>query len=356
MTLLAGAGVLALVERLGTPRDRGLLPALWLLAVPLAYSLVSPRAARCWGTSGATTSRSSPCSLLGVLGLERAAAALGRRACGAAARLPLRALLVALLAWPTVCILVQGAAATCRTSPTSQDSDVAWRAGSPRACRPRPCWRSTTSGRSSTSCPTGSSTWRASPTPRSAASPQAGTAGIPWDEAMLGALERRQPDYLVIFPAWFPHLSEDPRFRRSTPSRSRTTSPWAGPRWWSTRRPGRGRRPHSIHSDFHFFDVRAAQHRQRGPGGGLGGPGHQQSPADLLKRERLILRRRQARQPELRRAFQGQGRGKPSASSQIFASTTAGFGSPPLDSSSSAGRSDGRISRSRAARPSQVAI
>ncbi|HEX2644168.1 MAG TPA: hypothetical protein VHU81_14330, partial [Thermoanaerobaculia bacterium] len=42
MTLLAGGGVLALLERLGTRRDRGLLPALWLVVLPLAYSIISP--------------------------------------------------------------------------------------------------------------------------------------------------------------------------------------------------------------------------------------------------------------------------------------------------------------------------
>jgi hypothetical protein len=42
MTLLAPAGCLVLVRRLGTPRDRGLLPVLWLFGLPLAYSLMSP--------------------------------------------------------------------------------------------------------------------------------------------------------------------------------------------------------------------------------------------------------------------------------------------------------------------------
>jgi len=40
-TLLAPAGVLALLARWGGPRDRGLLPALWALALPLAYGVLS---------------------------------------------------------------------------------------------------------------------------------------------------------------------------------------------------------------------------------------------------------------------------------------------------------------------------
>src|SRR5262249_11291228 len=42
MVLLAGGGVARLVAALGTPRDRGLLPALWTLGLPLGYSLMSP--------------------------------------------------------------------------------------------------------------------------------------------------------------------------------------------------------------------------------------------------------------------------------------------------------------------------
>ena len=38
-------------------------------------------------------------------------------------------------------------------------------------------------------------------------------AGTPWPDAMMAALERRHPDYVVIFPSWFPTLARDPRFR-----------------------------------------------------------------------------------------------------------------------------------------------
>ena len=41
VTLLAGAGILVLVARLRGPLDRGLLPAAWLVAQPLAYSLMT---------------------------------------------------------------------------------------------------------------------------------------------------------------------------------------------------------------------------------------------------------------------------------------------------------------------------
>ena len=34
-----------------------------------------------------------------------------------------------------------------------------------------------------------------------------------WEEAMLQALARRQPDYLVVFPSWFPTAARVPGFR-----------------------------------------------------------------------------------------------------------------------------------------------
>src|SRR5436305_3680653 len=51
-TLLAAGGSLALAGRLGTPRDRGLLPALWLLGMPLAYSLLTPGPTKMLGNFG----------------------------------------------------------------------------------------------------------------------------------------------------------------------------------------------------------------------------------------------------------------------------------------------------------------
>ena len=42
---------------------------------------------------------------------------------------------------------------------------------------------------------------------------RATAAGTPWTDAMMAALERRHPEYVVIFPSWFPGLAADPRFR-----------------------------------------------------------------------------------------------------------------------------------------------
>src|SRR5436305_14550098 len=51
-TLLAAGGAASLAGRLGTPRDRGLLPALWLFGLPLAYSLLTPGPNKILGNFG----------------------------------------------------------------------------------------------------------------------------------------------------------------------------------------------------------------------------------------------------------------------------------------------------------------
>lgn len=51
-TLLAPAGVLALLARLGGDEDRGLLPALWVVGLPLAYGVLSGKGRGIFGNFG----------------------------------------------------------------------------------------------------------------------------------------------------------------------------------------------------------------------------------------------------------------------------------------------------------------
>jgi arabinofuranosyltransferase len=216
MTLLAGAGVLALVERLGTPRDRGLLPALFPLAVPLAYSLVSPPGgAVLVGNFGRYYFPFFPLIvLLGVLGLERAAAALGPRLRAGRLRLPLGALLVALLAWPTVSSLVQGVGRYVQNVTNVQDSDVRMAHWLAPRLPPEAVLAVNDIGAIKFFLPNRVIDLAGIANPEIRRALNRGTAAdVPWEETMLGEIASRKPDYLIIFPAWFPHLSEDPRFR-----------------------------------------------------------------------------------------------------------------------------------------------
>jgi hypothetical protein len=216
MALLAGAGVLALVERLGTPRDRGLLPALWLLAVPLAYSTVSPPgSAPLVGNFGRYYFPFFPLLvLLGVLGLERAAEAVGPRLLAGRRRLPAGALLLALIAWPTLTALVQGGGRYLQNVSNVEDSDVRIARRLAARLPPQAVLAVNDIGAIKFFLPNRVIDLAGIINPEIRRSLNRGLAReIPWEQTIAGEIASRRPDYLVIFPAWFPHLSQDPRFR-----------------------------------------------------------------------------------------------------------------------------------------------
>jgi len=211
MTLLCCGGVAALVARLGTRRDRGLLPGLWLVALPLAYSTLSPPGKIMAGNFGRYFFPLFPVvAVLGAVALEGAAAALRAGVVAGKARLPAGLALVALLLWPTASSLRQCAGLYAHNLADVESSDV-------RAAR-----------------------WLAPRLPAGAVLPVndigafkyllpnrivdlAGIAnpelrlevqrqvarGIPWERAMAAAVAARRPDFVAIFPAWLPHLAAD---------------------------------------------------------------------------------------------------------------------------------------------------
>lgn len=215
-TLLAAGGVAALVERLGTPRDRGLLPALWVIALPLAYSTVSPPgSAVLVGNFGRYYFPFFPViAVLGTLGLERAAHALGPRLLAGRLRLPVGAVLLALIFWPTLSTLVSGAGFYARNVANVQDSDVRvarWLAGRLPA---EAVLAVNDIGAIKFLLPNRVIDLAGIANPEIRREMNRQTAqGVPWEATMAGEIARRQPDYLVIFPDWFPNLSRDPRFR-----------------------------------------------------------------------------------------------------------------------------------------------
>jgi hypothetical protein len=212
--VFAGAGVAALVARLGGERDRGLLPVLWLLGLPLAYSTLS--------TSGQHWLAGNfgryyfplfpPLVVLAVVGLERAAETL-RRVSLRRINLPLASLLAVLLAWPTASTLVQGALFYARNVANVQESDVAiarWLA--PRL-PPAAVLAVNDIGAIKFLLPNRVIDLAGIATPEIRRRMTAAAArGVPWEQTVFAYLAERRPDYLVIFPSWFPNLSSDPRF------------------------------------------------------------------------------------------------------------------------------------------------
>ena len=123
--LLALGGALCLLERLRTPRDRGLLPALWVAGLPLAYSLYdSPEAPMMVGNFGRYYFPLVPFVLvLGALALEQPLARL--RAAPAPWRAGAAMVLAAALLVPPLSTLAMGRERYAANVRNVNDSDVA---------------------------------------------------------------------------------------------------------------------------------------------------------------------------------------------------------------------------------------
>lgn len=216
-TLLAGAGAAALASRLGDVRgrrDRGLLPALWLFGLPLAYSLLTPGPTKMLGNFGRYYFPLFPVlAVLGILGLEPAALALARLVPRPALAV-LRTAGAALILAPTLFVLVQGQRFYAQNIANVEESDVAiarWLAprlpaGAVLAVNDIGAIKYFLPNRvvdlASIATPEiGREVGRAT------------AAGVPWSEALIASIARREPDYLVIFPSWFPAVARDSRFR-----------------------------------------------------------------------------------------------------------------------------------------------
>jgi len=212
LALASLGGVLVMIERLGGDRDRGLLPALWFVGLPLAYSTMSPPGTPTLaGNFGRYYFPLFPfCILLGVIGLERALATLGPRLRVGILTIPLRSLLLLAVLWPTARDFVTGVGRYTQTVMNVEDSDVRM------------------------------AHWLADRVPAEAVlgvndigalkyflpnevvdlagiihpevqtyMAEAGAEGRDRREGVRRFLEERRPDYLVIFPNWFPELTQD---------------------------------------------------------------------------------------------------------------------------------------------------
>jgi arabinofuranosyltransferase len=214
-TLLAGAGALALVARLGTPRERGLLPALWLFGLPLAYSLLTPGPTQMLGNFGRYYFPLFPVlAILGVLGLERPVRALGELLSSPLLRAALAALGLAVLFAPTLATLLRGESFYAQNVANVQESDVAVAQWLAARVPPAAVLAVNDIGAIKYLLPNPIVDLASIATPEIRREvQQAVAAGAPWNDAMVAAVERRRPDYVVIFPSWVPGIAQDSRFR-----------------------------------------------------------------------------------------------------------------------------------------------
>ena len=199
MLLLAGAGVLTMVGRLGGDKDRGLLPALWLVCLPLAYSLMNPAGGLTLvGNLGRYLFPLFPLlNLLGVLGLQALLGRFSGRVRVGKAVLSVRAVLLSILILPTLASLVQGAGRYAQGVMNVQDSDVEvahWLEG---RLNPDAILAVNDIGAIKYFLP----------------NRVADLAGIISPEVReLGDkrfLDFHRPDFLVVFPSWYPVVTSD---------------------------------------------------------------------------------------------------------------------------------------------------
>jgi hypothetical protein len=219
LSLLAGAGVVALLARLGKRRDRGLLPALWLIGLPLAYSMMAPSPTKLMGNFGRYYFPHLPVLiLLGVLGLEPAARALGprpRTGENRGVRVPLGALLAGVILATALWGFAQGAVRYARNVANVEDSDVRIARWLGERVPPQALLAVNDIGAIKFLLPNPvlDLAGIANPEIRSEVAQIMNATGLPWQSAMAEAIARRRPDYVVVFPKWLTGLEDDPRFR-----------------------------------------------------------------------------------------------------------------------------------------------
>jgi hypothetical protein len=203
MTLLAGAGAVVLVRRSGSVEDRGVLPALWLAGLPLAYSCLGSAGGPLVGNFGRYHYPLLPfVILLGCLGASELAAT--------ERRLPRPALVLAalLVLWPTVSQWRTHGQQFVRNVEDVERGDVAAATWLESRLAPGATLAVNDIGAIQYLLPDHRIFDLAG-----IVSPEvhefthrAVRQGRPWQAGVRDYLERARPDYLVVFPRWFPDL------------------------------------------------------------------------------------------------------------------------------------------------------
>jgi hypothetical protein len=217
LTMTAVAGCLVLVERLGRRREAGLLPALWLLGLPVAYSTLGGVLEQTLvGNFGRYYFPLFPLlAVLGVLGLERAAAALGWSLKVGKARVPLGVLALLLVVWPTASGVRRGLGRYLQSVGNVQQSDIAMAYWLKDRLPADALLAVNDVGALKFLLPNRILDLAGIINPEVPVyMRQAMNEGRDWHQGILRFLDENRPDYLVIFPAWYPRLAQlDERFR-----------------------------------------------------------------------------------------------------------------------------------------------
>jgi hypothetical protein len=211
-TLLAGAGALRLAVCLGGRRDRGLLPALWLAALPLAYAALSTPGRPLLGNFGRYLFPLLPVvAVLAVAGLEPAGVRLGRALGAGRSRLPLRAALAALLLVPAATALLTGAARFAQSVANVEDGDVAMALWVREHLPPDAVLAVQDIGALGylTNHRLVDLAGIVSPEVVDAVRGADGPDDPGGRRAMEAVLAAHRPDYLIVYPRWFPEITAD---------------------------------------------------------------------------------------------------------------------------------------------------
>ena len=214
MTLLALGGVVESLRRLGGPRDRGLLLALWTLALPLASALLSSGKEAAVGNFGRYFFPLIPCVvLLGSLALaplpfsRLRAVAVGSRG----RRLPLGALLLVVLVTPALFGLASGLKRYLHTCSDVRDSNVALARWLAPRLPPDALLAVNDVGAFKYLLPNPVLDLAGLVTPEVTRRRREGAArGVGTTEVLVGILEERRPDFIIVFPAWFGYPAQHP--------------------------------------------------------------------------------------------------------------------------------------------------
>ena len=216
-TFTAFAGCLVLFERFAQGRKGGLLPALWMLGLPLAYSTLGAVSDNVLvGAFGRYFFPLLPFMVvLGVLGIARVLRGFSSSLRAGDARIPVAALVLLLMAWPTATNLFRGFGRYLQSVGNVHRSDVEIA----RWLEPRLPEEAVLGvndvGAIRYLLPNKIVDMAGIIHPEvTRYRNEARAAGRDWQEGVHRLLEENRPDYLVIFPSWFPRLPEiDPGYQ-----------------------------------------------------------------------------------------------------------------------------------------------